>query len=164
MFYFLSGFTAKLAGTEIGVDDPQPTFSACFGEPFLPQAPAVYAQLLGEKLDAHPHVNVWLVNTGWTGGPHGLGERMPIAATRQLLRAALEEGLDDVEYRVDPVFGFEVPIDAPGVDRSLLDPRSTWADPEAYDAKARDLAAKFRENFERFTDAPEPVRQAGPRL
>ena len=164
MFYFLSGFTAKLAGTEIGVDDPLPTFSACFGEPFLPQAPAVYAQLLGEKLDAHPHVNVWLVNTGWTGGPHGQGERMPIAATRQLLRAALEEGLDDVEYRVDPVFGFEVPIDAPGVDRSLLDPRSTWADPVAYDAKAMYLAAKFRENFERFTDAPEPVRQAGPRL
>ena len=164
MFYFLSGFTAKLAGTEIGIDDPLPTFSACFGEPFLPQAPAVYARLLGEKLDAHPHVNVWLVNTGWTGGPYGQGERMPIAATRRLLHAALEEGLDEAEYRVDPVFGFEVPVDVPGVDRSLLDPRSTWADPEAYDARARDLAAKFRENFERFTDAPESVRQAGPGL
>ena len=164
MFYFLSGFTAKLAGTEIGIDDPLPTFSACFGEPFLPQAPAVYARLLGEKLDAHPHVNVWLVNTGWTGGPYGQGERMPIAATRRLLHAALEEGLDEAEYRVDPVFGFEVPVDVPAVDRSLLDPSSTWADPEAYDARARDLAAKFRENFERFTDAPESVRLAGPRL
>ena len=114
LFYFLSGFTAKLAGTEIGVEEPQPTFSACFGAPFLPQAlrPSTPG-MLGEKLDAHPHVNVWLVNTGWTGGPYGEGERMPIAATRQLLRAALEEGLDDVEYRVDPIFGFEVPVDVP---------------------------------------------------
>jgi phosphoenolpyruvate carboxykinase (ATP) len=164
MFYFLSGFTAKLAGTEIGVDEPQPTFSACFGEPFLPQAPAVYARLLGEKLDEHPHVNVWLVNTGWTGGPHGEGERMPIAATRKLLHAALEEGLDDVEYRTDPVFGFEVPVEVPGVDPGLLDPRSTWRDPEAYDRKARELAQMFRENFERFGDAGEAVRGAGPRL
>jgi phosphoenolpyruvate carboxykinase (ATP) len=164
MFYFLSGFTAKLAGTEIGIDEPLPTFSACFGEPFLPQAPAVYARLLGDKLDAHPHVNVWLVNTGWTGGPHGEGERMPIAATRQLLRAALEEGLDDAEYRLDPVFGFEVPVDVPGVDRSLLDPRSTWADAADYDAKAGELAGLFRENFERFADASDAVRHAGPPL
>jgi phosphoenolpyruvate carboxykinase (ATP) len=164
MFYFLSGFTAKLAGTEIGVDDPVPTFSACFGEPFLPQAPAVYARLLGEKLDAHPHVNVWLVNTGWTGGPYGEGARMPIAATRGLLHAALEEGLDDAEYRVDPLFGFEVPVDVPGVERRLLDPRSTWRDPEAYDRKARELALMFRENFERFADAGDDVRHAGPRV
>ncbi len=164
MFYFLSGFTAKLAGTEIGVDDPVPTFSACFGEPFLPQAPAVYARLLGEKLDEHPHVSVWLVNTGWTGGPYGEGGRMPIAATRGLLHAALEEGLDDAEYRVDPLFGFEVPLDVPGVERRLLDPRSTWRDPEAYDRKARELAAMFRENFERFADAGDDVRRAGPRL
>jgi phosphoenolpyruvate carboxykinase (ATP) len=162
MFYFLSGFTAKLAGTEIGVDEPVPTFSAGFGEPFLPQAPSVYARLLGEKLDAHPHVNVWLVNTGWTGGPCGEGDRMPIAATRKLLHAALEEGLDDVEYRVDPVFGFEVPVEVPGVDRRLLDPRSTWREPEAYDRKARDLARMFRENFERFEDAGDAVRRAGP--
>ncbi len=162
MFYFLSGFTAKLAGTEIGVDDPLPTFSACFGEPFLPQAPAVYARLLGEKLDAHPHVNVWLVNTGWTGGPAGEGERMPIAATRKLLHAALEEGLDEVEYRTDPIFGFEVPVEVPGVDRRLLDPRSTWRDPEAYDRKAQELARMFRENFERFADADDNVRRAGP--
>jgi phosphoenolpyruvate carboxykinase (ATP) len=164
MFYFLSGFTAKLAGTEIGVDEPLPTFSACFGEPFLPQAPAVYAQLLGEKLDRHPHVHVWLVNTGWTGGPHGVGERMPIDATRKLLRAALEEGLDEAEYRVDPVFGFEVPVEVPGVEQGLLDPRSTWADHEDYDGKARELAVRFRDNFARFPDASESVRQSGPRL
>ena len=103
------------------------------------------------------------MNTGWTGGPYGRGERMPIAATRALLRAALGGGLDDAEYLVDGVFGFEVPVDVPGVDRSLLDPRSTWADPDAYDAKARELAGRFRENFECFPDAPESVRQAGPR-
>jgi phosphoenolpyruvate carboxykinase (ATP) len=164
LFYFLSGFTAKLAGTEMGVRDPQPTFSACFGEPFLPQAPSVYAGMLGEKLDEHPEAAVWLVNTGWTGGPYGEGERMPIAATRALLSAALGGELAGAEYRVDPVFGFEVPVDVPGVDSGLLDPRSTWADPEGYDARARELATMFRENFERFEDAPERVRLAGPRV
>ena len=162
MFYFLSGFTAKLAGTEIGVREPQPTFSACFGAPFLPQNPAVYARMLGEKLDAHPHVKVWLVNTGWTGGPYGEGERMPIAATRALLRAALEDELDDATYRTDPVFGFEVPETVPEVDSGLLDPRSTWRDPEAYDRNARELARMFLENFERFDDADDGVRRAGP--
>ncbi|MGH3033466.1 MAG: phosphoenolpyruvate carboxykinase (ATP) [Gaiellaceae bacterium] len=163
LFYFLSGFTAKLAGTEIGVQEPQPTFSACFGAPFLPQPPAVYAGLLGRKLDEHPHATVWLVNTGWTGGPYREGERMPIAATRALLRAALSGELDRVEYREDPLFGFEVPVEVPGVDPWLLDPRSTWRDPEAYDAKARELAAMFRENFARF-EADEAVAAAGPRV
>ncbi len=135
MFYFLSGFTAKLAGTEIGVTEPQPTFSTCFGAPFLPQPPAVYAHMLGEKLERHGSA-VWLVNTGWTGGPYGEGDRMPIAATRALLHAALSRRLDRVGYRTDPVFGFEVPLDVPGVDPRLLDPRSTWRDPEAYDQKA----------------------------
>jgi phosphoenolpyruvate carboxykinase (ATP) len=120
--------------------------------------------MLGQKLDAHPQVKVWLVNTGWTGGPYGEGERMPIAATRGLLRAALEDDLDDVEFRVDPTFGFEVPVRVPGVHSRLLDPRSTWRDPEAYDRKARELATMFRENFERFEDADEAVRLAGPRL
>ena len=128
MFYFLSGFTAKLAGTEIGVTEPQPTFSACFGAPFLPQPPSVYAHMLGDKLDQHPHVTVWLVNTGWTGGPFGEGERMPIKATRALLKAALSGELDGVEYRTDELFGFEVPVAVPGVDSKLLDPASTWAD------------------------------------
>jgi phosphoenolpyruvate carboxykinase (ATP) len=163
MFYFLSGFTAKLAGTEIGVTEPQPTFSACFGAPFLPQPPSVYARLLGEKLDKHPHVSVWLVNTGWTGGPFGEGERMPIQATRTMLGAALEGELDGIEYREDPVFGFEVPAGVPGVEQSLLDPRSTWSDPGSYDRKARELARMFRDNFEQFADeAGHDIAAAGP--
>ncbi len=163
MFYFLSGYTAKLAGTEIGVTEPQVTFSTCFGSPFLPQEPAVYARMLGEKLHAHPHVTVWLVNTGWTGGPFGEGHRMPISATRALLRAALDEGLRAVEYRTDPVFGFEVPISVPGVDDALLDPRGTWSDPAAYDRKAHELAVMFRENFEKFAESAGPaVTAAGP--
>ncbi len=165
MFYFLSGFTAKLAGTEIGVTEPQPTFSACFGAPFLPQPPSVYAHMLGEKLDQHPHVSVWLVNTGWTGGPFGEGERMPIKATRALLKAALAGELDGGEYRTDDVFGLEVPVSVPDVDPGLLDPRSTWSDPEAYDRKARELARMFRDNFVQFADdAGEAVSEAGPDL
>ena len=160
MFYFLSGFTAKLAGTEIGVDEPQPTFSACFGAPFLPQAPTVYAEMLGDKLVEHG-ARVWLVNTGWTGGPFGEGERMPIAATRALLRAALSGELDGADYRLDPVFGFEVPLEVPGVDSQLLEPRSTWRDPHAYDERAEKLARMFRENFEQF-DNPQ-IAAAGPR-
>jgi phosphoenolpyruvate carboxykinase (ATP) len=165
MFYFLSGFTAKLAGTEIGVKEPQPTFSACFGAPFLPQPPAVYAHLLGEKLDQHPHVVVWLVNTGWTGGPFGEGERMPIQATRTMLSKALDGELDGVQYREDPIFGFEIPVEVPGVETRLLDPRSTWSDGDAYDRKARELARMFRDNFEQFADdAGEAVAEAGPQV
>ncbi len=163
MFYFLSGFTAKLAGTEIGVKEPQPTFSACFGAPFLLQAPSVYARMLGEKLDQHPHVNVWLVNTGWTGGPYGRGERMPIGATRALLRAALTRELDGVQYRVDPIFGLDVPVEVPRVDAMLLDPRATWHDRDAYDRKARELARMFRDNFAKF-DADGAIAAAGPRV
>ena len=164
LFYFLSGFTAKLAGTEIGVMEPQPTFSTCFGAPFLPQPPAVYARMLGEKLDAHGS-SVWLVNTGWTGGPFGEGHRMPIQATRALLHAALSGDLDGVEYRTDEVFGFDVPVAVPGVEASLLDPRSTWSDPGAYDVKARELATMFRSNFEEkfAADTDEGVASAGPR-
>ena len=163
MFYFLSGFTAKLAGTEIGVTEPQPTFSACFGAPFLPQPPSVYAHMLGQKLDEHPYANVWLVNTGWTGGPFGEGKRMPIQATRTMLRKALDGELDGVEYREDPIFGFEVPVEIPDVDDRLLDPRMTWSDPDAYDRKARELARMFRDNFEQFADeAGEAVAEAGP--
>ena len=164
LYWFLSGFTSKLAGTEIGVKEPQPTFSTCFGAPFLPQPPSVYAGLLGRKLDEHPHVEVWLVNTGWTGGSYGEGHRMPIKATRDLLHAALSGKLDSVEYRTDELFGFEVPVEVPGVDSSLLDPRSTWADPEAYDVKARELARMFRDNFERFENVAPGVAAAGPRV
>ena len=163
LYYFLSGFTAKLAGTEIGVTEPQPTFSACFGAPFLPQPPAVYARMLGEKLDRHPHTAVWLVNTGWTGGPFGEGHRMPIQATRTLLDAALSGELEHVEYRIDATFGFEVPVEVPGVATRLLDPRSTWNDSEAYHRKAAELAAMFADNFARFADeAGEAVAAAGP--
>ena len=163
LYYFLSGFTAKLAGTEIGVTEPQPTFSTCFGAPFLPQPPSVYAEMLGSKLDEHGSA-VWLVNTGWTGGPFGEGSRMPIGATRALLDAALSGALDGVEYRTDPVFGFEVPVESPGVDSKLLDPRSTWHDPEAYDRKAAELAGMFRENFAKFTAAGSALASAGPTL
>jgi len=160
LFYFLSGFTAKLAGTEIGVTEPQPTFSACFGAPFLPQPPVVYAQMLGAKLDEH-RAPVWLVNTGWTGGPFGEGSRMPIAATRALLAAALSGDLDDAEFRTDPNFGFQVPVSVHGVDAALLDPRSTWRDPDAYDRKAADLAGMFRRNIDRF-EVSDAIRAAGP--
>ena len=163
LYFFLSGFTAKLAGTEIGVTEPQPTFSTCFGQPFLPQPPLVYARMLGEKLDEHGAA-VWLVNTGWTGGPFGEGNRMPIAATRAMLHAALSGELEDAGTRTDPVFGFRVPVAIQGVDAKLLDPRSTWRDPEAYDRKARELARLFVDNFERrFADVGEAVRSAGPK-
>ena len=165
MFYFLSGFTAKLAGTEIGVTEPQPTFSTCFGAPFLPQPPMVYARMLGQKLDQHD-ADVWLVNTGWTGGPFGEGRRMPIAATRAMLRAALSGALRDVAYREDPIFGLEVPVEVPGVESSLLDPRSTWRDPELYDRKARELGRMFRDNFEKkfAAEAGEEIAAAGPNV
>jgi phosphoenolpyruvate carboxykinase (ATP) len=164
LFFFLSGFTAKLAGTEIGVTEPQPTFSTCFGAPFLPAPPTVYAELLGQKLDEHG-ATVWLINTGWTGGPFGEGSRMPIKATRGLLSAVLSGDLHSVEFRTDPVFGFEVPVTAPGVDTALLDPRGTWADPARYDEKARELAQMFVENFTaKHADAPESVRAAAPKL
>jgi phosphoenolpyruvate carboxykinase (ATP) len=144
---FVVGYTSKLAGTEIGVTEPSTTFSACFGAPFLPQPPSVYAGLLGEKLEKHGAV-VWLINTGWTGGPYGTGHRMPIAATRAMLAAALDGTLDKAEFRTDPVFGFEVPVSVPGMDpelAGLLDPRSTWDDKDYYDTKAQKLAGMFAE-------------------
>jgi phosphoenolpyruvate carboxykinase (ATP) len=145
MDLFLAGYTAKVAGTEVGVVEPQATFSACFGAAFLPQPPAVYAELLGRKIEEHG-VSTWLVNTGWTGGPYGTGSRMPIGATRAIVRAALSGALDDAPTRTDPNFGFEVPTGIEGVDAALLDPRSTWTDPEAYDASAKDLAARINEH------------------
>jgi phosphoenolpyruvate carboxykinase (ATP) len=164
LYFFLSGFTAKLAGTEIGVTEPQPTFSTCFGQPFLPQHPKVYARMLDAKLEEHGST-VWLLNTGWTGGPFGEGERMPIQATRTMLSAALSGELDDAEFRTDELFGFQVPTSVPGVDAKLLDPRSTWSDPEEYDRKARELAQLFADNFaKRFGDVGESVQAAGPNL
>jgi phosphoenolpyruvate carboxykinase (ATP) len=163
LFYFLSGYTAKVAGTEIGVTEPQATFSTCFGAPFLLQPPDVYARLLGERLERHGST-VWLVNTGWTGGPHGEGRRMPIDDTRAMLHAALSGKLEHAEFRADSIFGFEVPMDVPSVDSRLLDPRATWRDPQAYDEQARRLAQMFVENFEQFvTSVGADVAGAGPK-
>ncbi|HSM37936.1 MAG TPA: phosphoenolpyruvate carboxykinase (ATP) [Candidatus Limnocylindrales bacterium] len=162
-YHFISGYTAKLAGTEIGVTQPRATFSACFGAPFLPRHPGEYARMLADRLEQHD-VPVWLVNTGWTGGPYGTGERMPIDHTRTMVRAALKGELDDVEYELDPVFGTQVPRSVPGVPSEVLRPRDTWPDPEAYDAKAGELAAMFRANFEAYADGVSAsVREAGPR-
>jgi len=163
MYYFLSGYTAKVAGTERGVTEPTATFSACFGAPFLPLPPAVYAEMLGEKIKAHGP-KVWLVNTGWTGGPYGVGERIPLAYTRAMLKAALSGALDEVPYRTDPVFGLAVPTEVPGVPSEVLDPRSTWPDPAAYDEAAKKLARMFAENIKRYADLLSPeVLAAGPR-
>jgi phosphoenolpyruvate carboxykinase (ATP) len=162
MYHFLSGYTAKVAGTERGVTEPKAAFSACFGAPFLPRHPAEYADMLGEKLEEHGS-RVWLVNTGWSGGGFGVGNRMKIAHTRAMVRAALLGKLDTVATQEDPVFGLHVPTDVPGVPGNVLTPRSTWADGEAYDAAARKLAGMFRENFQKYADrAPERIRNAGP--
>jgi phosphoenolpyruvate carboxykinase (ATP) len=163
MYHFLSGYTSKLAGTERGVTSPQPTFSACFGAPFLPLPPAVYASMLGEKIDRH-NVRVYLVNTGWSGGPYGVGSRMKLAYTRAMVTAALNGSLDAATYTPDPIFGVLVPDSCPGVPAEVLNPRNTWADKDAYDRAARDLAAKFQQNFTKFTGVPEAVRQAGPKV
>ncbi len=149
MYHFLSGFTSKVAGTERGVTEPQPTFSTCFGAPFMPRRPEVYGKLLQEKILKHG-ATCWLVNTGWTGGAYGEGKRMPIKATRALLTAALNGSLEQVEFRKDPNFGFEVPVALEGVDAALLDPRSTWADPAAYDAQAQKLVDMFSKNFAQY--------------
>jgi phosphoenolpyruvate carboxykinase (ATP) len=161
-YHFISGYTAKVAGTERGVKEPKATFSACFGAPFMPLHPTVYADLLGRKIAGHD-VEVWLVNTGWTGGPYGVGERFKIAHSRAVIRAALSGALDDVAYREDPVFGFEVPVECPGLPAELLDPRHTWADTAAYDAKAKELADLFAANFGEFADRAGPeLAHAGP--
>lgn len=151
-YHFISGYTAKVAGTERGVKEPKATFSACFGAPFMPLHPTVYANLLGEKIADHD-VRVWLVNTGWTGGPYGVGERFKIAYSRAVIRAAIAGELDDVGYTADPVFGFEVPDECPGIPTELLTPRNTWADPAEYDAKAAELAQLFVTNFAQFEEA-----------
>lgn len=149
MYHFLSGFTSKVAGTERGVTEPEPTFSTCFGAPFMPRRPEVYGNLLREKIARHG-ATCWLVNTGWTGGAYGTGSRMPIRATRALLTAALEGSLADAEFRKDPNFGFEVPVAVPGVADILLDPRRTWDNAEAYDVQAAKLVGMFAENFAQY--------------
>ncbi len=161
-YHFLSGYTAKVAGTEKGVTEPTATFSTCFGGPFMPRHPSEYGNLLREKIAAN-EVDCWLVNTGWTSGPYGIGHRMPIRETRALLTAALDGSLSRVDMRPDPNFGFLVPIAVPGVDQSILDPRGTWDDKQAYDAQARKLVTMFIENFAQFErHVCDDVRNAAP--
>jgi phosphoenolpyruvate carboxykinase (ATP) len=163
MYHFLSGYTAKVAGTEKGVKDPSATFSTCFGAPFLPLSPNVYARALGERIARH-RSRVWLVNTGWTGGPFGVGSRMKIAYTRAMINAALSGALDDVQYQRHPVFNLDMPSSCPGVPAEVLDPRSTWSDKAAYDTQAKKLAGMFVENFKAFAaDVDAAVVEAGPR-
>lgn len=162
MYHFLSGYTAKVAGTEIGVTEPEATFSTCFGAPFMPRHPSVYGNLLKERI-AKGGVSCWLVNTGWTGGKYGVGSRMPIKATRALLNAALDGSLNDATFRKDPNFGFEVPVSVPGVDDTILDPRATWEDKEEFDVTAQKLVQLFVDNFSEFeAHVDESVRQAAP--
>ncbi|MFQ5577629.1 MAG: phosphoenolpyruvate carboxykinase (ATP), partial [Anaerolineae bacterium] len=164
MYHFLSGYTAKVAGTEKGVVEPQATFSACFGAPFLPLHPSRYAQLLGQKIEAH-NVNVWLVNTGWSGGPYGTGKRMEIAYTRAMVSAALNGQLEGVPSTADPVFGLQIPAACPNVPPEVLNPRQTWADKAAYDAQAQKLAGMFNRNFEKFqAEVSDAVKGAGPEV
>ncbi len=163
-YHFLSGYTARLAGTEVGVTEPKAVFSPCFGGPFLPLPPAVYAALLGEKITRHGST-VWLVNTGWTGGAYGTGKRVSLPITRALVHGALDGTLAEAAFRKDPIFGLDVPLSCPGVPDAILTPRSTWADAGAYDIAARKLAAAFRENFAKVApDAPAEVREAGPAI
>ncbi|MEK6721487.1 MAG: phosphoenolpyruvate carboxykinase (ATP) [Chloroflexota bacterium] len=163
-YHFISGYTAKLAGTEIGVREPKATFSACFGAPFMPRHPGEYAAMLTERLARHD-VPVWLVNTGWTGGPYGTGERMNINHTRTMVRAAINGDLDHIPTWTDPIFGVEVPAEVPGVPDKVLRPRTTWADPAAYDEMAARLARMFADNFAGYADGVSAaVRSAGPRV
>ena len=162
MYYFLSGYTSKLAGTEAGVTTPQATFSSCFGAAFLPLRPGEYANLLRERIEKYA-VRCYLINTGWTGGPYGIGERININYTRAMVRAAISGALDNVEIVTDPVFGLHSPTTCPDVPSELLIPRNTWPDRDAFDRQASDLAARFKKNFQQFTLPSKEVRNAGPR-
>lgn len=170
MYHFLSGYTAKIAGTEEGINEPQTTFSACFGSPFLPLHPTVYADLLGKKIAEGSHkgngkINVWLINTGWTGGGYGVGSRMELSYTRAMIKAALRGDLDKAEYQTHPVFGLEIPMSCPDVPNAVLNPRDTWRNEAEYDKVAMELAGRFVENFKQYADkATEAIRNAGPTI
>lgn len=161
MYHFLSGYTSKLAGTERGVTEPEATFSTCFGAPFLPHSPDVYANLLGEKIDKHG-ARVYLINTGWTGGPFKTGKRMDLAYTRLIVKAAISGELEEADYHTDPVFQLAIPDFVEGVPEKVLNPRNTWNDPEQYDQQAADLARRFTENFNKFALVPRSIAEAGP--
>lgn len=149
MYYFLSGYTSKLAGTERGITEPEATFSTCFGAPFLPLSPRVYAEMLREKIRKHD-VDVYLINTGWSGGPYGIGERISLSHTRAMVTAAIEGQLAHTEFEMERSFGLNIPKSCPNVPSEILNPRNTWKDKEAYDIQATKLTNLFRENFEKF--------------
>jgi phosphoenolpyruvate carboxykinase (ATP) len=164
MYQFISGYTAKVAGTETGVTEPKSTFSACFGAPFLPLHPGEYAHMLGQKMKKH-QVNVWLVNTGWTGGPYGIGHRMKLSFTRAMITAALNGSLDKVQYEKHPVFGIAIPTSCSGVPTDVLNPRNTWSDKTAYDVKAKYLAEEFINNFKKYASGvSKEVLDASPKV
>ncbi|WP_100373840.1 phosphoenolpyruvate carboxykinase (ATP) [Bacillus sp. FJAT-45037] len=163
MYHFLSGYTSKLAGTERGITSPEATFSTCFGAPFLPLPAARYAEMLGEKISQHA-VEVFLVNTGWSGGSYGVGKRMNLPYTRAMIQAALQGELTQSETTIDPIFGLHVPLHCPGVPDEVLHPRDTWEDPAAYDEKAKQLAADFDMNFKKFADVSDEIKAAGPKI
>ena len=163
MYHFLSGYTSKLAGTERGVTEPEATFSTCFGAPFLPLAPRVYAEMLGEKIVKH-NAKVYLVNTGWSGGVYGVGKRMNLGYTRAMVSAAVNGLLDNVNYVQDDIFGLNIPTQVPDVPEEVLQPRNTWANKEEYDAKAKELASLFVKNFANFEGLSKEILNAGPKL
>ncbi|RAL21867.1 phosphoenolpyruvate carboxykinase (ATP) [Thermoflavimicrobium daqui] len=162
MYHFLSGYTSKLAGTERGITEPEATFSTCFGAPFLPRPANVYAEMLGEKIAKHD-VAVYLVNTGWTGGPYGVGKRIHLGYTRAMVRAAIEGKLKEVDYTTDPIFGLHIPVTCPEVPSDILNPRNTWTNQDAYDQKAQELAQLFHKNFSKFSGVSEAIQMAGPK-
>lgn len=165
MYHFISGYTAKVAGTEMGITEPTLTFSACFGKAFLPLHPARYAELMGKKLNKHEEINVWLVNTGWTGGPYGIGARIKLSYTRAIITAALNGTLEKVKFEKLPVFNLSIPVSCPGVPDEILNPRNTWKNKDAYDAKAGELAKAFVKNFEQYaTGTSVEILSAGPTI
>jgi phosphoenolpyruvate carboxykinase (ATP) len=164
MYHFISGYTAKVAGTEEGIVEPQATFSACFGSPFLPLHPTQYAEMLGEKMEQHD-VTIWLVNTGWQGGAYGLGSRISLKYTRAMITSALEGTLENIETRTEDIFGLQIPLNCPGVPDKVLSPRDNWSDKTAYDQKADHLVKLFNKNFEKFSDhASETILSAAPKM
>jgi phosphoenolpyruvate carboxykinase (ATP) len=161
MYHFMSGYTSKLAGTERGITEPKETFSQCFGAPFMPLHAKIYADMLGRKIDQH-HTKVYLVNTGWSGGPYGVGKRINLTYTRAMVRAALTDGLANIEFYKDGIFNLEIPVTCPGVPLEILEPRNTWSDKRKYDSSARKLARLFVKNFEKFGKVPKEIQKAGP--
>ena len=163
MYHFVTGFTSKLAGTERGVQEPQPTFSTCFGEPFMPMDPSIYAEMLGERIEKYD-TKVYLINTGWAGGPYGVGSRMKLKYTRAMVTAALNGDIDKAEYKHDEVFNLDVPQSCPNVPDEIMNPRDTWEDKTAYDESAKKLAKMFQENFaKKYPNMPKNIADAGPK-